>query len=176
MQRILIFSLSFAVVGAMFPLICVVQGMSPLIPIRVMSTPLSGNQMADTLRDVFLGSYPVGAPIGAFVGCALTLWDVIRNRRDATAARRLAANLAWCLFYAALLLGFNGAIIATISFFHYAPQKLRPPEPFIFIPILSVPVINLTAILWAAIRSITTDDVLTPRVLREKLRERARLG
>ena len=35
--------------------------------------------------------------------------------------------------------------------------------------------LNFTAIIWAAIRSITTDDVFTPRVLRDKLRERARL-
>ena len=36
-------------------------------------------------------------------------------------------------------------------------------------------VINFTAIFWAAIRSIQTDDILTPRVLRGKLRYSSRL-
>ncbi len=135
---------------------------------------MSGADMAAVLKDVFLGSWPIGATVGAVVGCALASWDIIRNRREATAARRLTTNLAWCLFYAALLLGFNGAIIAAISFFYYAPQKSMPPQPFIFTPILSIPIINFIAVMWAAIRSIQTDDILTPRVLLAKLRERAR--
>ena len=173
MRRFLIFPLISAIVGALFPVFCMAQGMIPMLPIKFAFAANNGIGIENFLGDIFAETWKPGAIASAVFGGVLALWDLVRNRRDLTAANRLAVNLAWCLFYAVLFIGANGVLVAAIAL-SYAQQKTAPPQMFTYWPFLSAALINFTAILWAAIRSIQTDDVLTPRVLREKLRRSSR--
>ena len=82
---------------------------------------------------------------------------------------RLLKNFSWCLGYALLLSIPNHAIGVMALYDYIFDTRLM------VLPLFSVILFDFTAILWAAIRSITTNDVLTPRVLRAKLRQRAQL-
>ncbi len=102
------------------------------------------------------------------MGVVLAVWDRIFNRL-ANKKVLLSQNLFWCLFYA-LLFSIPNHALGLIYLYGYTSIRI-----FGTLPLISLLLLNFTAILWAAIRSITTDDILTPRVLRDKLRRSSRL-
>ena len=110
--------------------------------------------------------------LGLLAGFVFAIWDLIRNKNDCSSVKRLPLNLLYCGFYAFCLCIANASLGLLIL------SALKSGSPIIPIVValqfLGAFAFNFTAILWAAIRSITTDDVLTPRVLRAKIRERAR--
>ena len=116
------------------------------------------------------------AALGIAVGILFTLWDKIRNQH-LLATQNLLPNLFWCLLYASSINAINCLISNFALGFGRGSQRYYPPPHDIFTVTKAVIwgalLLNFIAILWAAIRSIQTDDVLTPRVLRGKLRERA---
>lgn len=122
----------------------------------------------DQLATIFLSSYWRGAIFGIIVGVVLAVWDRIFNRL-ANKKVLLSQNLFWCLFYA-LLFSIPNHALGLIYLYGYTSIRI-----FGTLPLISLLLLNFTAILWAAIRSITTDDILTPRVLRDKLRRSSRL-
>ena len=111
--------------------------------------------------------------VGVMAGAIIAGWDTWRNRRDQSSTVRLLPNLFWCGGYAFLLFVANSSL-AFLSF-RYGPSGPLKFFDQVF-PLFGIIIPNAMAIAWAAIRSVTTKDVLTPRVLRDKLRERARVG
>ena len=118
---------------------------------------------------VFKGSF-TGIPIGFLLG----FWDMVRNRQNQISLLRLAGNFFWCIPIGFLLSVVNSFLFDALSSF-WVNNNSFPPDWFTISSYLAVGIPNFTAIIWAAIRSITTDDVLTPRVLRDKLRRSSRI-
>ena len=114
-----------------------------------------------------------GFAIGVLLGLCLAFWSFLLNKYDESAITRLLPNLCWCGCYALLLNSINELLIFAVA--NQIASGFNLPIWLLLIPFVCALSINFTAILWAAIRSIQTDDVLTPRVMRDKLRERARL-
>lgn len=110
-----------------------------------------------------------GLGIGVTSGLGLSIYDWFRNRLETKQPTKLhlISNLFWCGLYALII------NIVNLAFF-YALYVVMGVNLFAWFLSLSLAFLNLAAILWAAIRSITTNDVLTPRVLREKLRRQTR--
>ena len=170
MKRFLVFALVLGVLGAPFVTFCWIEVMlvSTVLPI---SGLIGATNFNEVTAFVFTTTWQPGLGAGAAFGLALTIWDLLRNRRDQNAATRLVANLFWCGCYGLTLGLFNALlVVAILYFFPQTATWLLGMNSWV-----NVAVPNLAAILWAAIRSVTTKDILTPRVLGGKLRQRARL-
>lgn len=175
MKRFLMFPVILGMLGAFFIVICAVQGILPQIPyINVFSVP-GRISIWKQLSDLFFDSWKYGLITGFILGFLLAAWDFIRNPRSNKLSSFLIFNLLFCIAFGFILTTFNMALMYGVSLY-YAKLKIKPPTLFLIWPFFSAAVLNFTAIMWAAIRSITTDDILTPRVLLAKLRDRSRLN
>ena len=172
MKRFFIFPATLGFVGAFLPVVCFIIGVLSLWPMITGLSYVPSLVFSEKMPRIWEASWPYGLMVGVFSGVALAAWDMLRNRRDESSLARLGGNLFWCGCYALLLNLINGALSALASI--QAPAT--PPATWILmLPFISAALVGITAILWSVIRSITTDDALTPRVLRDKLRERSRL-
>lgn len=175
MKRFLVFPLVGGVTGTFFIWLCTTQGMLPQWPAILAFSNPGRVGIDEQLAIAFYATWLNGLTIGIFSGVALAIWDLLRNHRVDDAATQLIPNTFWCWFYATILILFNALATFLISSY-YVKIGVKPAIEILVLPFASAALLNLTALLWAAIRSITTDDVLTPRVLRQKLRQRARLN
>ena len=175
MKRFLVFPLVLGICGALFSTFCFAQ-FAAVVIVGVSAAVGSANPRLSPMQDaylhqlstVFLSSYIVGIIFGILTGLALAIWDKVRNGPTGKKLV-LLQNISWCLFYA-LLFSIPNHGVGLFYLYGYTPIKF-----FGVLPIISLLLLNFTAILWAAIRSIQTDDILTPRVLRAKLRRSSRL-
>ncbi len=175
MKRFLVFPLVLGICGAFFLTYCFAQfavvvnvGVTAAVSTTNPRVSTMQNLLVEQISTVFLSSYTTGIIFGITVGLVLAIWNKVRNVAG-DKKLILPQNIFWCFFYA-LLFSIPNHIIGLLYLYGYTTIKF-----FGVLPLIALFLLNLTAILWAAIRSITTDDVLTPRVLRAKLRERARL-
>lgn len=178
MKRFIVFPLALGVVGAFFPLVSWGEGVIAQWPVFPVG-PFPG--IFGLAKDVFAATMPYGVAVGAAMGIGLAVCDKVRNRNRYNSAQLLLANLFWCLLYATLIAAINCALCAvtlllTIDFTQFPFAGSSPLLRLLAGIFVLHSVSNFTAILWAAIRAITTDDVLTPRVLRDKLRRSSRLS
>lgn len=172
MQRFLVFPLPLALAGAIFLALCWTQGTLTIWGLSGIGGTL-GVDLPDIIVEIVQQSWPSGSVAGIVAGLGLAIWDLLRNRRDQSAITRLLPNLFWCGCYALLLIAVNGVLFTLGTSQLPLGQAANWVVP---LPFLGAAVLNLTAIFWGAIHSITTKDVLTPRVWGDKLRVRARLG
>ncbi len=185
MKRFLVFPLIGAFIGSIFFLITFIEGALPLSQVDYFGVEAGNYSLHFTgyslefwrikhiISNLFTGSYKQGIFIGAIVGFGFSIWDFTFNKSDEDAEDRLGLNLFWCSLYTSLIVAINIGVFHAL--FVNVPDIFYRYERLQTLPVVSATLLNFTAIIWAAIRSITTDDVLTPRVLRAKLRERSRL-
>ena len=179
MKRFVVFPFVLGICGALFLPICWVESILAQYPIWKIA--FQGPAFQTFISRFLITTFWLGLIVGATSGIYFAFWDRMRNGRNETTTERLPANLFWCLLYAT----FITALDCTISnlLLHFNPTLIQYPGGPLWLWItwlirftaVGALLLNFTAILWAAIRSIQTDDVLTPRVLLAKLRERARL-
>ncbi len=173
MKRFLVLPMILSFIGTLF---CPIYYFETLLA----QWPAYTFPFAITLREkVLFYLLPValyGAMIGAFVGLGMGLWDLLRNRTNQSATTRVIANLFWCSCYALTLILANRVFAQIALLFNNSNSAGSIRSGIMLFWWLGTLLLNFTAIIWAAIRSITTNDILTPRVLRDKLRERARLN
>ena len=117
--------------------------------------------------------YP-GFMLGFIAGAILSALAWIYKREDTLICWRFAANFFWFFCYGTLLILSNVGTIHLIQL-RYIQLGIQVPTMFTSSAFMLCLVINTVAVIYAAIRSITNDDVLTPRVLRNKLRRSSRL-
>lgn len=178
MKRLLMFPLVLGIAGAFFPVVSWLEGVIAQWPVFLVGAFPS---IINLIKDAFAETMPYGVAAGATAGIGFAFWDKVRNRDRQNSTQLLLANLFWCLFYASLVIAINCAICAVTLLLTFDFTRFNLDRSPLLMGLLTAvfvlhTLLNFTAILWAAIRSITTDDVLTPRVLRNKLRERSRLN
>ncbi len=181
MKRLLVFPFALGFCGALFFPICFIETIVSQWPLfdSYGGPEVSSFEFWNGCIETLMRFIPNGTVAGFAIGIGIALWDAILNRRDKNGHHRLLPNLFWCVCYLSLFIAVNAVVIAIMLSYNkpsFATGSNSPEDlaPAIFV--WGTFLLNFTAIAWAAIRSITTDDVLTPRVLRDKLRERARLG
>lgn len=175
MQRFLVFPIVFGICGTLLLPVSLWQGVVGTSSVALRNVAVAGS---DFWTSIFSLNYRADFGFaqqcfGLFVGLAFAIWDLMRNKRDESAAVRLHKNLFYCGFYALCLSVANASLGLLI--FSALPTGSPLISLFVWLQFSGAVIFNLTAIFWAAIRSITTDDVLTPRVLRDKLRGQAHL-
>ena len=166
MKRFLVFPAFAALSGTLFFLVSYVEGSS------VIFQQLSSDYIYHVAPFIINIILPYSLSLGLFVGLLLALWDLLRNRHDQSSVARLPGNFFWIVVYTVPFVIANGVVYIFLS--HLMPL-FNIDSWMAMLTFWNFLLLNLTAITWAAIRSITTGDVLTPRVLRDKLRERSRL-
>ena len=176
MKRFLVFPLLFVFGGTLLFPASLWQGMAGVLPVAFGTVRASGMGFWFNLFNAgYQENYGFAQQVlGLLTGLALAIWDLLRNKDDQSSLKRLLPNFLYCGFYAFCLCFANASLgLLTLS-------VLKNGSPLISVVValqfLGAFAFNFTAFFWAAIRSITTDDVLTPLVLRDKLRERARLN
>lgn len=174
MKRFIIFPIVLGFCGALLPLVCYVESTLALYPLFVAWSSNLNNDIWQLLSDAWDATWLYGISIGLLGGITLAIWDLLRNRHKERSLILLLPNLLWCNFYVLIINIINAGIFALLT------TQITFGSPslqwILKLPFASAALLNFTAILWAAIRSITTKDILTPRVLRDKLRERSRLN
>lgn len=173
MKRFVIFPLIMGIAGALFPISVWLIATSLYLPAIARFNVMLWSQFLFPFLDVVNFGCLYGFSVGLVLGIVLSCWDIFRNCRSEKAYSRLLANIMWFGCYA-ILINLMNAISNALALFLFA-NRATPADWILMTPIFGVALINFAAILWAAIRSITTDDILTPHVLRDKLRERSRL-
>ncbi len=176
MKRFLLLPLALGIVGAFFYVVCWIQFAAVILVAVNMAVSNANPRLAEMnslfsarIATNFLTSYLPGFVFGLVAGLALTFWYWPRIQSKDRMDAHFWKNIFWCLCYACLP-SIPNCIIGVMALYDYIFDTRLTVLPFI-----SIILFNFTAIVWAAIRSITTNDVLTPRVLRDKLRQRARL-
>lgn len=172
MNRFWIFPLVLGVVGALFLPLCFVEGVWPLVGVTSMW------QHNQAVKD-YLSAWPlvwhyhVGAGIVAGIVAGL-----LNFRRVQSNTTRFIGNLRWCLLWALLLTEFNVALIHLFGYFHPSNMFARIlwREDVLTIGWFLALLFNFSAVTWATIRTISTDDVLWPRVLLRKLKRSTQLS
>ena len=169
------FPLWLCLISTCLPVVCCVEGMAPLLFVLPRGT-FAGVPVGHQIW----GAWIITAPYGFVGGIVLCLgavgFDALRNgRRGTGAALRVGSNLFWCLLYATVLIILNDAL-----FFLLWKQSGILLLGFSLswtavVPFALCVLFNIVSVLWAITRSITTTDVLTPRVLGAKLRRSVKM-
>jgi len=119
--------------------------------------------------------------LGALFGFGVALWDWLHNRRRDPqgwkTSARLIGNSIWCGVYALAVMVMTDALLIALLKAEGVPKTLSSAQEALFIvwPTTAAIGMLLSATLWATIRTITTDDVLSPRVLVGKMRHSVKL-
>ena len=170
MKRFLVFPLTRSVAGAVTVVLCLMQA---VWPIALQLSSLARTNYLFQIYGLTDDVVPYAFMGGLWFGCGLAMWDKLRNRHDQSSTTRLTLNLWWCGTYALVLNALTGAISASI----FNQIAVGTDLWWVFgVPLVQVTTFNCAAILWAAIRSVTANDVLSPRVLLAKTREWTRVG
>lgn len=169
MNRFWVFPLVLGLAGALYGAACDAQGwlayylcLGGPVPFR------AWQEVGDVWRVSALWGSLLGLFMGAYAAWSEMLRFGTRDRSGWNAAGRLMSNGWWVGFYSlianigTLALAWTllkaGVLSGTIFRFWF--------PAFFFLPF---GVVNFSAILWAAMRTASTDDVLSPRVLLAKL-------
>ena len=126
------------------------------------------------LGDIWTIAAPYNVAMGVLLGVGLALFDWLHNRRRSAwkTASTLLLNLWWCGLYVTTLNALN-------ALFALAVVRMLPSTRGwswqVLVPLFAVAILNLSAILWASIRSVTKSVVLSPGVLGSKLKRSARI-
>ena len=174
MKRFILFPIAISILGIIFPISVWLIATALYLPIIARINIMLWSQLSFRFLDVVNFGWLYGFWIGLLLGVALSCGDILHNRHNEEACSRLISNVLWCGCYA-ILINLTNAMLNTIILSQLS-IGVTPGDWILTLPIFGVALLNFTAIIWASIRSITTDDILTPRVLRDKLRERARLN
>jgi hypothetical protein len=174
MHRFWIFPLTLAVVSVPFPQLTFLEA---LLPMSMLDGhfPTVRVTLSD-LGDIWNITMPYNVVIGLVLGLGLALFDWFHkpHRAAGKIASSLLANLWWCGFYITAINAFNTAVsLAVIKARPAAPPLNSGSRWEVLLLLLAIAILNFSAIMWAAIRSITADDVISPRVLRNKLKRSA---
>ena len=161
------FPLWLGVTGVFLPVITVIEGLVPLLPVFPSLGPIdSGSWKA--LFDFWVMSAFYGVPIGVVLGLAASgCWMLRRGRGDWAGAARFGPNLRWCLALAFLVGAVNDVLFFVVL------ERGSPGYWAAYFPFALAVVLNLVALACATIRTITTDDVLSPRSVLAKMRHSA---
>lgn len=186
MNRFWVFPLVLGVVGAALPFLMLVESAAPEW-YRASTAPVTGTFPRTTLqlwalyRPSLQLLWQWSAILGTVLGVALATGDwALHRRRDRSGGKtstRLIGNVIWCGLYALSVLVINDLLLITVLKTMGVPVTLSPAQETLFIafPAVVTVGVNLAAVLWAAIRTTRADDVLSPRVLRDKLRRSTQL-
>lgn len=136
--------------------------------------------LGSDLGDIWSLASPYHIIIGVALGIGLALFDWFHTRFHPRPASQtissLLSNLFWCGLYITTIHALNTLLALTIIKFIPVLIGLAPnSRSLILLPLLAAALLNLSAILWASIRSITQRDIITPQVLRAKLQRSSRL-
>lgn len=170
-MRFWIFPLALGLAGALLAPICFIEGVWPMLPVAPAMLGQSevahfGDSWAQSLRVLPVALAVFGAGVAA-----LGLW-----RRAESDVARLAPNLGWCLLYAAFLMAlYVGAMRVCSLVLPLSVFRILWRSDVFVVGWAFALLFNGCAILWAALRTVSTGDVLSPRVLGAKLRRSARI-
>ena len=187
MHRFWLFPVLLGLVGIFLPPLILCEGFVPLLVANInwgiiadLAFALGRITWLDFVG--FMGeTAPYSGSAGFVVGVSVAVFDWWRNgRRDrmgiyATAA--LLPNIGWCLVYAGCLSLLNGlvfyGILLLIRIFY--PWSILWSLPLDELTFALIALLNVCAVLWGSVRSVTSEDVLTPPLLRAKLKRSSRL-
>jgi len=171
MNRSWVFPLVLGVVGALFLPLCFVEGVWTLISVTY-------KWQHDSAAKNYLSAWPLtwqyymgaGVVVGVLLG-------VLNFKRVQSLHTCFIGNLRWCLLWALLLTEVNVALIHLFGYLHPSSMFARVlwREDVLTIGWFLALLFNFSAVAWATIRTITTDDVLSPRVLAQKVRRSVKL-
>jgi len=180
MNRFWIFPLVMGVVSALLPFAMLVAGAAP-----EWYRALNGGFLATNWSSFYLPLLQVWSlrlfVLGALFGFGIALWDWLNSRRRDLqgwkTSARLIGNSIWCGVYALTVMVMTDALLIALLKALGIPKTLSPAQEALFMiwPATAAIGLLLSATLWATIRTITTDDILTPRVLGTKLRRSLKL-
>ncbi len=175
MHRFWFFPLVLALVAVPFPQLTYLEALFPMVMLDGMPGHVPTVMM--TLSDLgeiwnFAASYSV--IMGVLLGVGLALFDLLRNRHrpGSEMASSLLGNLWWCGLYVTAINALNTLLCLGVAKAFPGPHAWSKQT---IVPLFMVGILNLSAVLWASIRSITSGDVLSPGVLRDKLRRSVHL-
>lgn len=189
MNRFWVFPLVLGAAGAVLGVAALLEGIAPVLPVVNFRIPMAAMFVwagMDFLTPVIsqnllaLASGPgspynlralieTGAGVGALLGLVAGVFDVVRNRARPRSGSQLLENVAWCLLYAHAVIAVNVALVSW--WLLHSGMRIGPLGLTVWLP----GALWLLALTWATIRTIATDDVLTPRVLLLKLRRSSTL-
>lgn len=161
--------------GAVLPIVTFLEGMMPLILMQ--TRPMRARDWQE-LGDLGMLWARYGVAVGVVLGLVASGFCVVRRgRAGSTYAKRFELNLRWCLAFAFLVIGVNDLVFWGIgqAMGGMAAFTGGPLRAALLFPLAVSTVLNLVAVVWATTHTITSDDVLTLRVLMGKLRRSARL-
>jgi len=172
MNRFWVFPVVLGVVGALFPL-GLIEGIAPMILSALLSDPVLTHNAGVAL----LLKLPWFITIGSGLGLIAGSFDKSVNGRRGRGGGQLVGNVAWCLLYAHVFIVVNGLtafcwLSKDFPFGNVSSIVAAIDILAVYLPLF----LWLVAILWATIRTITTDDVLSPRVLLGKLKRSTQLS
>lgn len=155
-------------VGVLYPLLSTLEGMVSAIPLPIVRYWLAHPNAVHINWEFAEKRLPWTMAIGVLAGLVAA---TLKARRGYARGSQwqLVGNLFWCGFYAHIPLFLNAVLVV---FAHWQGWKLSLAGVMgaVFPALL-----NGCAIVWAIVRTIGNDDVLTPRVLMEKVRRSSRL-
>lgn len=166
MNRFWVFPLVLGVLGALFPFLAWIEAVIPLMWSLFLRAP----NLLEGMSAIWFTVVPWGVGVGVALGLVAGTVDSLRNGRTRRGARELVGNVAWCLLYAHVFIAVNALPSAWVS------SRLGLASPVVIFLALAPFLLGLIAIAWATIRTISTDDVLSPRVLMGKLKRSTQLS
>ena len=166
------FPLWLGLAGAFLPVVTLLEGALPLM--LLVPAPIWVGDF-EQLGDFWIESVKYSVPVGIVMGLIAVGVCLSRHGRDgSTHAKRFELNLRWCLILALLLIAFNDAVFyVAAKVINWTPRTSSLLVAFF--PLILAGVFNFVAVMWAIARTISSEDVLTPRVLMEKVRRSSRL-
>jgi len=169
MNRFWVFPLVLGSVLAFYPALCDAQGWLAQLICGGPSLFILMNEVADVWSVSWFFGFFLGCVAGLYAAwCEQLRWGK-SDRSGLLAAQRLVRNGLWLGIYALIpnigmvLLAFglvSAGVMSRTALGFYFPG-------FFFLGFGGV---NFAAIVWAVMRTVTCDDVLTPRVLMGKMR------
>lgn len=177
MNRFWVFPLVLGLVMASYPALCDAQGWLAQL-ICGGPSPFSGSGMNE-VADVWSVSWFFGFLLGCVVGLYVAWCEQLRwrksDRSGLLAARRLVKNGLWLSIYALIP---NTATLLVVFGLVSAGIMSRTALGFYFpgFFFLGFGGVNFAAIVWAVMRTVACDDVLSPRVLLQKIKRSTQLS
>ena len=168
MNRFWSFPVVLVLVGALYPLVSTIEGMLSAIPLPLVRYWLFHPGAVHINWESTAKRLPWTLVIGALAG--LLAAALKEGRGHARGSQwQLVGNLFWCGLYAHIPLVLNVLLIVAAQ-----SQSLKLGIVGVVTTVFPA-ILNACAIVWATTRTITSEDVLTPRVFLAKLKRSAKL-
>lgn len=160
--------------GAVLPVATLIEGIVPLFFL----TP--GPSLTPGDYEQLFEFWKTSAKYGVLVGFVMGLITIgvcllRRGRAGSTHAKRFELNLRWCLIMALSLIVINDALFFSVGKTTGWPSPGTSSWLIALAPMILAGIFNFVAVVWAIVRTIGSDDILTPRVLMAKLRRSVRV-